>query len=287
MIPGWDPSPRGGYAVGVESVRSGSTVLYIHGVKKIHLTASVVLVLSLALSACSGEDSPTPSTSDSAPSADTTAATGESDTPSKPDPADVALAKSVLLTLNDFPVGWQAKSSDADSKKSQLEIAECMGMDRTELYGDDSLARATTPDFTNEDDEQITQTVVLESDEDAASEYFARFSDEKFRSCATSMMAKHMKDEADADVTVGQVTMNEVNLGGTFGDTSVSFRLEIPMETQGFSLKVMGDFALVRVDRAFLTFTNTRTTFGSSTTEEFVSYVRTGVKRATKSLNKA
>jgi hypothetical protein len=168
-----------------------------------------------------------------------------------PDPADQAIADASLLSLDDFPPGWESESddSDDDSEESQQRIADCVGVEFEVLYG--SSAEAESPNFVSSDDVEISNIVKLASDEEAAARAFDIASGPEFGECMAAELTDVIKEAAadEDDIAVGEPSLNEMSFGD-YGDGTLAYRLTIPMETQGLSVEVVGDFVVVRVGRA-------------------------------------
>lgn len=250
------------------------------GPKLVSLLAAPILILT----ACGGNDDDKDASA--VESSDPTASSDEPEeetSPSSPDPADLKIAEAALLTLADFPVGWEAVPAEDDDQdvEGQEEIAECIGVDYDELY-DGSNAEAQSPAFTNEDDEDVSVEVTVDATEEEMAEAFAIAASPEFRECVTEAAGDAMEeafaDAEDEGAEVGDITLNEVSLG-SYGDETVAFRLTIPIEMEGFNLEATGDFAVVRVGRGMTFLDSTRFSFGSMTTEDFVGYVELAAQR--------
>jgi hypothetical protein len=205
---------------------------------------------------------------------------------SAPDPADQAIAEAALLTLQDFPVGWEAApgEKDDDDRAGRESIAECVGVEYDQLY-DDANTEADSPTFTSENDSEVDHSVSLAGDEADMTEAFEIASTPEFRECAAESVreavAKSSEDSGD-DVSVGQISLNELSVG-SFGDQTVAYRVTIPIEAEGFSLEAKLEVAIVRVGRAQSNIT--ATSFGSGiSTEELAEFVQTATQRLQKAL---
>jgi hypothetical protein len=169
-----------------------------------------------------------------------------------PDPADLAIADASLLTLDDFPAGWEAQPAedDGDDRESQTRIAECVGVDYEDLYSGDSGASAESPTFVSGNDEEISSTVKVATDERWAANAFEIAAQPKFRECLLEETTTAVEEAAAGeDFEFGDPSINEISFDD-YGDGTLAFRLTIPVEAEGFSLEVTTDFILVRVGRA-------------------------------------
>ena len=207
----------------------------------------------------------------------------------EPDPRDQAIADAALLTLKDFPAGWEAASpeGDEDDREGQEKIAECVGVEYDELY-DDTNAEATSPDFTNDMDEEVSVEVSV-GDEDRAKRAFEIAAQPEFRECLAEGMNDEIQANADEDgangVEVGDATLNELSFPA-LGDESLAFRMTIPISASGMDFDAVIDFVGVRVGRAQTQLTS----FGVGTqlpTDEFVRYTKLAVKRLESELARA
>lgn len=242
-------------------------------------SATIPLVL---LGACGGDDegnddADAPDTSSTAPGTPS-----ESASPTEVDPGDQAIAEAALLTLQDFPPGWEASPADEeddDARENREFIATCMGVDYDDLYND-SNAKADSPDFTSENDEELSVSVQVDSSEESMATAFELASRPEYRECVAeglSDILEEQAEEADEDVEIGELTLNELS-AGSFGDDTVAFRATVPMEVQGFNLDVTMEFVVVRVGRAQTGLT-TLGVGSNLSTEEFIGYVELAVKR--------
>lgn len=217
-------------------------------------TLAVLVMLGASLvTGCGGDEgqkstagSKTPESSTSSPAAE-------------PDPVDQAIAESALLTLGDFPAGWEAKPADeddAEDDESQHRIADCLGVAYEDFYDGDSGASADSKDFANENDDEIFNSVSVGADESRMKARFAIAATEKYRECTLEELRTVMKEAAaeEGDFEVGEASLNEISFD-KFGDESTAFRVTIPVEAEGMSLDVTLDLVLVRVGRAVTTVT--------------------------------
>jgi hypothetical protein len=236
--------------------------------------AAVLLALVFFLPSCGGDDGE-----------DTSGETkenksSESTTP-EPDPADQAIAESSLLTLQDFPAGWEAEPAD-DDEDSSLDkdaLAECVGVEYDELY-DDSAAEAESRTFISPQDEEIDHEVGIASDEEWTRSVFEITSGDKWRNCVAEQMQSSIADavkKEDKDAKVGDVTVNEMGFE-SFGDETTAMRVTIPLEVNNFNIEASLDFVAVRVGRAMMIVTASSVGTGLSA-DELAEFVDIAVKR--------
>ena len=245
----------------------------------------------LVLSACGGGDSDergddgqSQGASEPADRDTDTSAAEPSETPendSAPDPADRAIAETALLTLQDFPAGWEAAPGEegGEDRAGRERIAACVGVEYDKLY-DDANIEAESPTFTSQDDSEVDHRVSLAGDEASMSEAFKIASTPAFRECAAEGVREAVgesSEESGDEVSVGEISLNELSVG-SFGDQTVAYRVTIPIEVEGFSLEVTLEVAIVRVGRGQSSVT--ATSFGSGiSTEELAEFVGIATQR--------
>lgn len=241
---------------------------------------TLLITAVLALGGCSSDSADADAPESDAPQA-TSDNGGDTGAPSEPDPQDQRIAEAALLTLKDFPAGWEAVApeDEDDERAGQEKIAECVGVEYDDLY-DDTNAEATSPDFTNELEEELSVTVSV-GDEDRSERAFEIATRPEFRECLAEGMNDEIKANAEADsskgVEVGDVSVNELSFP-SLGDESLAFRMTIPISASGLDLDAVIDFVGVRVGRAQTHLTS----FGVGTqlsTDEFVRYARLAANR--------
>lgn len=201
------------------------------------------------------------------------------------DPADQAIAEDALLTLQDFPAGWEAApSDDDDDREGREEIAACVGVEYEELYGG-TTAEASSPDFTSEHDEQVSVAVKVDPDESSMAHAFEIGARPEFRECMAENIAKAVDEslaESGEDAEIGDISINQMSFG-SYGDETLAFRMTIPMTAQGFNIDVITEIAIVRIGRAQVNLTS----FGvgsTISTSEFTEYVELAAARLEESL---
>lgn len=201
------------------------------------------------------------------------------------DPADQAIAEAAVLTLQDFPPGWESTpTDDDDDRKGRENIATCVGVEYDDLYRD-SNANAKSPDFKSEGDDEVSSSVTVDRDEGWMIDAFEIASRPKFRECVVDGIVETVEAsvaESGEDVEVGAITINEMSFG-SFGDETLAFRMTIPLDVSGFSFEAKGDFVVVRVGRAQTSASSFSLGSGLST-EEFTGYVDLAVQRLTEAL---
>lgn len=174
---------------------------------------------------------------------------------------DQKIAENALLTLSDFPSGWQQKPAEEDEdeddeeEEQQREIAECLGADYDDLYGNDGGGEADSPTFLGPDEEEISNSVGVSDSESRVTENYELLTSDKGVDCLTGTLAdameKAIKDGGEAELD-GEVTANRMSFG-SYGDATTAFRVTVPVAAEGFSAEVYVDFVVVRIGRAIVT----------------------------------
>lgn len=236
-------------------------------------------LLAAVLVGCGGDDEGKASPDDRTSSAPSPTASAT------PDPAELAIAESAVLTLDDFPAGWQAKDADEQSEddlRSRRRVAECVGVDYDDLYITTAEARVDSQDFVSEDDDELSNTVSVTTDEERAASSFAILAGEKYRACALDEVRTNMKELAEEeDVEVGEASLNEISFDD-YGDETTAFRVTLPIRAEGTSVEFYLDFVAVRVGRAATTVSvqSSYTAFDSAELSEYVRITTDRLERA-------
>jgi hypothetical protein len=199
---------------------------------------------ALTLGACGDADPPAEPT----PAADTAAqdnATATPDEAAEPtvepivdEAADKEVARAALLTLDDFPSGWtEADDPGETNQNSCPEIEDAKAA---------VSARASSPSF-SEDTAEVTNTVYVFPDEDAAREAYAGITSAETRACIGDRLAENL-DERD-DVSAGDPSTGRLSVD-PLGDEREAARIAITASAQGVDVEVTADVVYVRVSRA-------------------------------------
>jgi hypothetical protein len=168
---------------------------------------------------------------------------------------DEAIAETALLTLDDFPAGWEAvpAEDDEDDDELQADLAQCLGVDEAELDTDNPTA--TSPTFTSSNDEKVAVDVSLTRSLGDASRRFEILQGDAAPGCYAeaikSQIARNLvvSDDAPENVNVGELTFNRISFE-SLGDGSMAFRTTIPVAVEALDIELYIDFVLVRVGRA-------------------------------------
>lgn len=249
------------------------------------------------LTACGGNGDSGPDDRDLSASAEANPSEGSSSEPAtetaSPAPtepavdveADKAVAEAALLTLQDFPAGWEAAppdEGDEDDRSSREDIADCVGVDYDQLYDEENV-EANSPTFTAENDNEVEHKVSLAADEADMVEVFEIAGSAKFLECAGQSVKDAIADAAEDGVSFGDVTVNQLSVG-SFGDETLAYRVTVPVEAEGLSFDLKLETAIVRVGRGQVNITTT-SLFSEVPTSELAGYVDVATKRLQETLN--
>jgi hypothetical protein len=177
----------------------------------------------------------------------TSASTTAVPTPAVDEEADQAVVDAALLKLNDFPSGWTSHPSDDGDDDS--DAWSCPGME--DLHGK-TTAKGTSPDFENDNNEQVSESIAVFPDETLPNQFMSALGNQEFLDCMEDKMVDAIKSDAsDEDVTLGDVKVSQLRVNDR-GDESAAIRVAIPIESQGISLDAAVDLTAVRLGRSVL-----------------------------------
>lgn len=219
--------------------------------------ACLVASLAVGTVGCANEAG-----SDSSPSTSGDGATAQEQGDSRSDAdrqADEAVADATLLTLDDFPAGWEEvpATDDEDDDDLQTEIAECLDVDPAELTAANPSASST---FASPDDEEVSAKVSLTPSSEDTSRALEIMRYDAAPGCygqgVKALLAERLvaADDVPEGLEIGEPTFNRLSFED-LGDDSVAFRLTIPVSLQSFNVDVYIDLVVVRVGRAGITTT--------------------------------
>lgn len=185
--------------------------------------------------------------------------------------ADVDTAGTILLTLGDFPAGWEEEpaESDEDDQALQDDMAECLDVDPALLADDDPQAKS--PSFVAPSEEEVSAEVTLTASAEDTTRTLDLMKDDATPGCYADAVKAAMAQstleggQATAGVEFGEPTFNPVSFPG-MGDDSVAMRLTVPLSAQGVDVDVHVDVVMVRVGRVGIsgTFLSTFSPFDST-----------------------
>lgn len=202
-----------------------------------------LLTLVVAVACSSGDDSDSGDDGGQSPSATLPDAGEPAGAPEDPSPttdphADDDLARSVLLTVNDFPSGWSETPADDDQEENPFD--EC---DLGEPPG--RTGAAETGDFSRGGDAEVSQEVVVfETRKDAISSL------DRLQAIAACVVAAINDGKLDDD----EFEISDAKFGAmsfpVFGDKSDAYRLEFHVKAKdqtGLGSEGTGYIDFVRV----------------------------------------
>jgi len=142
---------------------------------------------------------------------------------------DEAIAETALLTLDDFPAGWEAVPAEDGEDDDELvaDLAQCLEVDEAELDPDNPTA--TSPTFTSSNDEAMTAEVSLTPSSGDASRALEILQGDAALGCYAEAIKAEMArdlvvgDDVPENVEVGEPTLNRISFE-SLGDESVAFR---------------------------------------------------------------
>jgi hypothetical protein len=204
---------------------------------------SGAVVAALCLVGCGGSHkSAGTATRSSTPAAQTTPTATAQTRPEVP--ADRAIAAGALLTLADFPSGWQQRNQ---SRGEGTSTCPAVATARASLSG-----RATSPQFAQSSGDHVDDVVYVYPSASAAQTSFSRLSGATTRLCMANALRRHLPATAPSKqggkITFGQPSTGALSIS-TPADQSAAGRITIPYTVGGLNTQVVVDVAFVRVDR--------------------------------------
>lgn len=174
--------------------------------------------------------------------------------------ADLEVAQSAVLTLNDLPVGWSSKPREADEDDDQFDeqLADCVGVPVEEI-AESNDPKAESETFVSEADEEIEAEVVVASTVEQAVAEFDLFTSDAFVGCVREVLPEIMEQaaaEEAGDFTIGDSSIGPLRIEDT-GDRSGAMRLTVAIEAEGFSVDAYVDLLFAQVGRATVQLTST------------------------------
>lgn len=225
-----------------------------------------LLVLALALSACSSSTG------------------GASPTPPRSKAADLALAKKGLIVLGDLPGGWTATGkvtagSGSGNDVPTTKIAACLGIDKSEITT--QWPTENSPTFADAQGRSaVTDQVETFPSAARAGTDFSTFSNARTPSCITTVLGPLLRQEAEkgggAGTTVGAITATRETFPSV-GDRSGEIQLEVPITVSGVSTSLSID--LVEVTKGDLETTLTLTADGTAVDQTLARQTATAAVR--------
>lgn len=241
--------------------------------------AAIVLATGVA---CGGDGR---DEADDSGSTDTTAGASRDDDPRTDSErqADEASAQAMVLTLDDFPPGWEEGPADDEEADEELQadLARCLGVDPAAMNPDNP--RATSPAFVSSEDQEVGSEVAFTPSVEDASRPFdilaADDAPECYAQAAQDAIELNTEREGLPEgVEFGEPTFSRLSYA-TLGDESLAFRITLPVAARGLDVDLYLDFVVARVGRIGIT-----TTFQSVITpfdeDEAAALVQRSIDRA-------
>jgi hypothetical protein len=169
--------------------------------------------------------------------------------------SEEALADSTLLTLDDFPDSWLTAPAPADDVGEVTidDLARCLDTEGATQVAD--LPHASTPAFVSPGGDMVMARVFLAPDETRPRRAIEILRDQAAPDCYAEAyqagLAAHPPEGLPPEVEFGTVT--GIRLPYTaFGNTTVAWRMSIPVAVDHENVNVYIDNVVVRVDRALV-----------------------------------
>jgi hypothetical protein len=172
--------------------------------------------------------------------------------------ADEALADSTLLTLDDFPASWRALPGPPEDnvlgRQEEADLARCLGTDG-EVF-DTDLPHAGTPTFLSPAGDTVSARVSLAPDDNGPRRAIEALRGTGAPDCyaeAVQTAGMFGPEGAPTGVEVGTVSGVPIPYAAS-GNTTVAWRMSVPISAEGQQVNIYVDVVVVRVDRALITF---------------------------------
>ena len=207
------------------------------------IVSAAVVAVALLIAGCGGSHKSADTATHASTPTDATRPTATAET--RPEvPADHAIASGALLTLPDFPTGWEQQ--DQSAGKSSL-TCQAIATARASLSG-----RATSPQFAKASDDFVDDVVYVYPSASEAQTSFAGLSGATDRLCIGKalgdQLAKAAESSSATKVTFGHPSAGALSISPV-GDQSAAGRITIPYTVQGLNPDAVVDLVFVRVDR--------------------------------------
>jgi hypothetical protein len=214
-------------------------------------SACALAVAMLAAGGCAAESD----RGDGSPPDDVATQDGADQDSESPQQDDEAIAEAVLLTIDDFPSGWEAEPIDDDRADVSLDddIGQCLGVDDDQREPDG--AHASSPAFTSPTNEQVSASVWFSSSSDEARRAFEVLHAPDTPGCfADAFDAQARRDRPPEGVEVGEPMFDWLPFD-RLGDDLVAIRGTLPATVGGVDLALHGGAVFTRVGRGVITIT--------------------------------
>jgi len=173
--------------------------------------------------------------------------------------SEEARVDSMLLTLDDFPDSWTTVPAPPEDrlKMDPADLARCVGAEDAPAVAE--LPHAATPTFVSPGGDAVIAEVFLAPDDTDPRRMIDLLRDQAAPDCYAELYQATVEDLPPgegfpADVELGTAT--GVRLPYTpFGNTTVAWRISLPLTVEHENVNIYIDSVVVRVDRALVTLT--------------------------------
>jgi hypothetical protein len=241
----------------------------------------------LAVAACGGSSSTkAPAAAGSGSTSVTTTVSTTSTTGAPQDVVtDKALAQAAALKLSDLPAGWtsQQHTNSPDVPSVDTQLAKCLGVSVDKL-NQNGPADADSPDFSDANNNSITNSLGYTPSAAAAKGDLATFGDPRVPGCLTTALGIYLKNQAahpakssdtlPPGVTFGTAAVAPMSFP-TIGDGSVAYRVNVPVSVTSSTITVYVDLIVATKGRAGveMDFTAIGTPFPADQEQRLISVV--------------
>jgi hypothetical protein len=174
--------------------------------------------------------------------------------------ADHARAEAAVLRLSDLPAGWTAGPHTKSPSVPGLDkrLAACLGVG-VALLNENNPTTADSPDFSDVNGGEITNSVGYEATAGRAHQVTAVLRSPKMGPCLNSALRSFLSFSLSHPATPSQSVPAGIGLGASTitllpfpntADATVAYRFAVPIEGAGSPLTVYGDFVFAVKGRA-------------------------------------
>lgn len=188
--------------------------------------------------------------------------------------ADKALARSALLELSDFPVGWTAAPNRDPTQIDCAAFNEVRAMPRGE-----------SPDFAHGDEEFGSQAVAVYSAPEDVDKAITKLMSPATLDCLASDLKDSMVENVEDGASIGDVTTAQLNVE-PLGQRSAAIRVQVPISAGGVNADLYADYVFSQVDRG-LTMLSVGSTYTEPDDELRATLTRRAVQRLSDALNRS
>lgn len=215
-----------------------------------HRSLAVLLVCTVFLAGCGGDDDSADEAGTTTTAATSTTETTEETEPSSDaepterqstDPAKAEQAEAAVLRMEDFPEGWEEQDPEAglDLEETWHDLTSCLGVDGTEQ----PLGIATSPTFLRDLATQARSTVEY-LPEPQAQEIATALAGPQLQQCATDAFAADAARSAPEGGVPGPVEVTPLEFP-QLGEETFAFRANVTINLEGLEVPVFQDLVVV------------------------------------------